>query len=91
MKRSISAPLFLFIAMSGSAVSAASPPVNAEISPAVPYTYGMTLNIAKVISIEKGHSNYCEVVQSRMTFVDEVGMRRAITYLEHSDACLTGD
>lgn len=56
-----------------------------------PYTYGMALDIAKVISIVTPQTITCEIVQSKMTYLDRAAVKRTITYQVHSDACFVGD
>ncbi|OEC37856.1 hypothetical protein A7D27_24195 [Pseudomonas sp. 1D4] len=54
----------------------------------VPYTYGMDLDIAKVLSIEEPHPLACQRVEATMTYLDTHGQTRAVTYTKQSDACL---
>lgn len=54
----------------------------------VPYTYGMNLDVAKVLSIEEPHPLTCQLVEATMTYLDTHGQTRAVTYTKQSDACL---
>lgn len=60
----------------------------ADTPKAVPYTYGMRLDIAKVLSIDEPHPLTCQQVEATMTYLDPQGQTRAVTYTKLSDACL---
>ncbi|MCY1174745.1 hypothetical protein D9M68_333010 [compost metagenome] len=77
---SISTSLLLALLASGSAFAAKS-------ADAVPYSYGMPLDVARVISIDEPNSLTCETVQATMTYVDSQGKEKSVTYLKESSAC----
>jgi hypothetical protein len=57
-------------------------------SQAVPYHYGMPLNVGKVISMTEPSTLDCEVVTADMKYIDSTSGRPAeITYRKLSDAC----
>lgn len=82
MNRAIftSTSLLLSLLASGSVVAA-------ESTDAVPYTYGMPLDVARVISIDEPNSLTCETIQAKMTYVDSQGEEKSVTYLKESSAC----
>ncbi|MHC8324572.1 DUF2790 domain-containing protein [Pseudomonas sp. B14-6] len=90
MKRLSIVGLLLSISLSGLTASFASASTDPELVPAIPYAYGMSLDVAKVLSIEKPHTNHCEIIQSKMTYLDYAGLQHAITYQLHSDNCFIG-
>lgn len=82
MNRAIAtrAGLLLAILASGSAFAAKS-------ADAVPYSYGMPLDVARVISIDEPNSFTCETIQAKMTYIDSKGEEKSVTYLKESSAC----
>jgi hypothetical protein len=57
-------------------------------SQAVPYHYGMPLNVGKVISMTEPSTQECEVVTADMKYIDSTSGKPAeITYRKLSDAC----
>ncbi|MCO7556613.1 DUF2790 domain-containing protein [Metapseudomonas otitidis] len=77
-------PAFLIGALlAGLATSALAAPPKP-----VPYTCGMDLDVAKVLSIEEPHPLTCQLVEATMTYLDTHGQTRAVTYTKQSDACL---
>ncbi|WP_019579072.1 MULTISPECIES: DUF2790 domain-containing protein [Pseudomonas] len=57
-------------------------------SQAVPYHYGMPLNVGKVISMTEPSTLDCEVVTADMKYIDSTsGKPVEITYRKLSDAC----
>lgn len=63
-------------------------------SQAVPYHYGMRLDVGKVISMTEPQTQTqtqtqeCKVVTANMKYIDSVSGKPAeITYLKFSDAC----
>lgn len=54
---------------------------------AVPYTYGMPLNVAKVVSMTEQPTNACKVIDADMKYIDTSGKPEEITYRKMSDAC----
>lgn len=82
MNRAIATRTGLLLALlaSGSVFAAKS-------ADAVPYSYGMPLDIARVISIDEPHPLTCETIQAKMTYVDTTGEKKSVTYLKQSSAC----
>ncbi|MFZ6048385.1 DUF2790 domain-containing protein [Pseudomonas sp. CR3202] len=82
MNRAIttSTALLLAILASGSVSAAKS-------ADAVPYSYGMPLDVARVISIDEPNPLTCETIQAKMTYVDANGDQKSVTYLKESSAC----
>lgn len=56
-------------------------------SQAVPYHYGMQLQVAKVISLTEPQTLECQVVTANMKYIDKSGKPAEITYRKFSDAC----
>ena len=56
-------------------------------SQAVPYHYGMPLQVAKVISLTEPQTQDCQVVTANMKYIDKSGKPAQITYQKLSDAC----
>lgn len=65
--------------------SAATEPVQAQA-----YVYGMNLDVAKVISIDTPSAPDCEIVQSKMIYLDGAGAPHSITYQTQSELCAIG-
>ncbi|BAN46226.1 DUF2790 domain-containing protein [Metapseudomonas resinovorans] len=82
MNRAITTATSLMLAVlaSGSVFAAKS-------ADAVPYSYGMPLDVARVISIDEPNSLNCETVQATMIYVDTSGEQKSVTYLKESSAC----
>jgi hypothetical protein len=55
--------------------------------PAKPYRYGMPIDVAKVISLEEPRSADCEVVNAKLTYLDDSGNVKAFTYFKMAQAC----
>ncbi|TVT84426.1 DUF2790 domain-containing protein [Pseudomonas sp. H3(2019)] len=53
----------------------------------VPYHYGMSLHVKKVVSMTEPTTQDCKVVTAEMKFIDNVGKQEDISYLKLSDAC----
>ena len=53
------------------------------------YIYGMTLDVAKVISVSEV-PNVCADVPRRMTYLDHQGQRHAVEYLVMGSGCSGG-
>lgn len=53
------------------------------------YTYGMKLDIARVIRIEEPQSTTCEVVQVKMTYENSQGDTQTLSYLKLADVCVS--
>jgi hypothetical protein len=58
---------------------------------AVPYTYGMKLDVAKVISMTEPNPNRCKVITAQMTYQDSAGQLKAISYKKLDEICSTQD
>lgn len=82
--------LVLSAALTYAATALASESADTVAVPEVPYSYKMNLDVAKVISLETPHTDNCEIVQSKMTYLDNNDTLRIITYRKHSDACAVG-
>lgn len=54
---------------------------------AVPYEYGMPLNVAKVVSMTEPPTQQCKVITADMKFIDNAGKPEEISYRKLSDAC----
>ncbi|BBP77169.1 DUF2790 domain-containing protein [Pseudomonas gingeri NCPPB 3146 = LMG 5327] len=54
---------------------------------AVPYHYGMPLNIDKLISMTEQPTSVCKVINADMKFVDKAGKIEDVTYRKMSQAC----
>jgi hypothetical protein len=81
MNRALSISTTLLLAALASGAFAA------ESDAAVPYSYGMPLDVARVISIDEPNSLTCETIQAKMTYVDSQGEEKSVTYLKESSAC----
>lgn len=67
-----------------------SPPLLADENDEVTaYTYGMKLDIAKVIRTEEPQPSICEVVQVKMTYLSTQGTTETVSYLKLADACVS--
>lgn len=60
----------------------------AQVVEARPYTYGMQLDIAKVISLEEPEEHYCKVVTATMTYLNSQGEVETLSYLKLAEACM---
>ncbi|MDH4555357.1 DUF2790 domain-containing protein [Pseudomonas sp. BN417] len=81
MKRTIATTALLLAGLASTGAFAAK---SAE---AIPYSYGMPLDVARVISIDEPNSFTCETVQAKMTYIDSNGVEKSVTYLKESSAC----
>lgn len=63
------------------------PSAAAEMPEAVPYRYGMQLDIDKVISIHEPDEMTCEAVTATMVYEDSSETRRALSYLKVPSSC----
>ena len=67
-----------------------SSPLQAEErSETTAYTYGMKLDVARVIRIEEPQSTTCEVVQAKMTYENSQGNTQTLSYLKLADVCVS--
>jgi len=55
---------------------------------AVPYQYGMRLDIAKVLSMTEPPTRDCEVVTANMRYITHSGEQAEISYQKHAQACM---
>ena len=51
------------------------------------YRYGMSLHVAKVITLTEPPTVECEVVSAHMKYIDTAGRPTHITYRKLSEAC----
>ncbi|KJZ33529.1 MULTISPECIES: DUF2790 domain-containing protein [Pseudomonas] len=56
-------------------------------SQAVPYHYGMPLNVGKVVALTEPTTDECKVITADMKYIDTSGKPEEITYRKLSDAC----
>ncbi|WP_166223557.1 DUF2790 domain-containing protein [Pseudomonas atagonensis] len=56
-------------------------------SKAVPYEYGMPLQVAKVVSMTEPPTQQCKVITADMKYIDNAGKPEEISYRKLSDAC----
>ncbi|MHC8386635.1 DUF2790 domain-containing protein [Pseudomonas sp. MDT2-39-1] len=56
-------------------------------SQAVPYHYGMPLNIDKVVALTEPSTLECKVITADMKYIDTSGKPEEISYRKLSDAC----
>ncbi|WP_434589003.1 DUF2790 domain-containing protein [Pseudomonas sp. R4-83] len=69
-------------AFTGLAQANPTPPSNA-----VPYKYGMPLQVAKVVALTEPPTLECKVVTADMKYLDNNGRPEEISYRKLSDAC----
>ncbi|MBD9482292.1 DUF2790 domain-containing protein [Pseudomonas sp. PDM14] len=55
--------------------------------PTQPYSYGLPLDVAQVISLQEQASGHCQPVQAKMIYLNSDGQLEAITYLKQADDC----
>ncbi|MFJ7281613.1 DUF2790 domain-containing protein [Pseudomonas sp. NPDC099000] len=60
---------------------------DTSTSQAVPYHYGMPLNIGKVIALTEPKTLDCKVITADMKYIDTSGKPEEISYRKLSDAC----
>lgn len=60
---------------------------TSSTSKAVPYQYGMPLNVAKVVSMTEPSTMQCKVITADMKYIDNAGKPEEISYRKLSDAC----
>lgn len=56
-------------------------------SNAVPYKYGMPLQVAKVVALTEPATLECKVITADMKYIDNNGRPEEISYRKLSDAC----
>ncbi|MCO6058739.1 DUF2790 domain-containing protein [Pseudomonas sp. MOB-449] len=81
MNRAITRTTLLLAVLASGSVFAA------QSADAVSYSYGMPLDVARVISIDEPNSLTCETIQAKMTYIDSSGDQKSVTYLKASSAC----
>ncbi|MBX8473136.1 DUF2790 domain-containing protein [Pseudomonas sp. RIT778] len=59
----------------------------AGLAQAVPYEYGMPLQVAKVVSLTEPQTQECKVITADMKYLDNTGKPEEISYRKLSDAC----
>lgn len=62
-------------------------PSAATTVEAVPYRYGMKLDIDRVLSIQEPQEMTCDVVTATMIYEDSNETRRALSYLKVPSSC----
>ena len=70
-------------------VLSSSPLLADENAESTAYTYGMKLDIAKVIRTEEPQPQVCEVVQVKMTYLSTQGTTETVSYLKLADVCVS--
>lgn len=56
-------------------------------SNALPYKYGMPLQVAKVVALTEPPTLECKVITADMKYIDNSGRPEEISYRKLSDAC----
>ncbi|UZE26822.1 DUF2790 domain-containing protein [Pseudomonas asplenii] len=80
-------PLLITAALALSAVAGVAQASTPATTQAVPYHYGMPLNIDKLISMTEQPTDQCKVINADMKFVDTAGKIEDVSYRKLSDAC----
>jgi hypothetical protein len=81
-------PLLLATALACTALAGLAQAADTSTtSKAVPYQYGMPLNVNKVISMTEPQTQNCKVITADMKYIDDTGKPEEITYRKLSDAC----
>ncbi|MWV14326.1 DUF2790 domain-containing protein [Pseudomonas sp. R-28-1W-6] len=62
-----------------------------ESNPVEQYKYGMKLDVQKVLALHEEPSQWCQVVDARMDYLDSNGQKRSLAYVKLSDSCSDGD
>lgn len=61
--------------------------VDADVAHDVtPYTYGLKLDVAKVISMSSEDSDSCGVIPATITYVDHQGQTHTVKYQKYSNS-----
>ncbi|UZE14979.1 DUF2790 domain-containing protein [Pseudomonas sp. B21-053] len=80
--------LLITIAVACTAFAGVAQAADTSTSQAVPYKYGMPLNVGKVIALTEPSTLDCKVVKADMKYIDSAtGKPSEITYRKLSDAC----
>ncbi|WP_438867293.1 DUF2790 domain-containing protein [Pseudomonas sp. L1(2025)] len=77
----------LFLLSSALALTTVAGMVQAESS-AVPYEYGMPMDIQKVLAMKEPQTNECQVITATIKFVDRAGDVQNVSYPKMSEVCL---
>lgn len=75
--------VFVLAALSG---LAQADDQTAAVKP-VPYTYGMPLNIEKVLAMNETQTDDCKVIKADIKFLDKAGKVEDVSYRKMSEAC----
>lgn len=54
---------------------------------AVPYQYGMPMNIDKVLAMNETPTDECKVIKADIKFLDKAGKVEDVSYRKMSEAC----
>ncbi|WP_213938946.1 DUF2790 domain-containing protein [Pseudomonas sp. dw_612] len=80
--------LLLTTALACTAFAGLAQAADTSTSQAVPYQYGMPLNVGKVVALTEPSTPDCKVIKADMKYIDSVsGKPSEITYRKLSDAC----
>ncbi|MGE8190785.1 DUF2790 domain-containing protein [Pseudomonas sp. NPDC086278] len=60
---------------------------DTSTSQAVPYHYGMPLNVKKVVALTEPQTMDCKVITADMKYIDTSGKPEEISYRKLSNAC----
>ncbi|MBX7276437.1 DUF2790 domain-containing protein [Pseudomonas sp. ERGC3:05] len=77
----------LFTLASTLALAAVSAFTQANEQP-VPYHYGKTMDVQKVIAMTEPQVTECQVINASIKFVDKAGEVHYVSYPKMSQACL---
>lgn len=79
---------FFIVALLASAGVMAEQPAHAAsgVQP-VPYSYGMKLDVAELLSIQETPHGRCEPVDTRMTYRDSQGELHVVDYVKQDPFC----
>ena len=80
-------PFLLTTALACTAFAGLAQANDTSTSKAVPYQYGMPLNVAKVVSMTEPSTMQCKVITADMKYIDNAGKPEEISYRKLSDAC----
>ena len=78
--------LFLTVMLASTGVFAAEVSAGSDVQ-ATPYTYGMNLDVAEVISIQEAPHRRCELVPTEMTYRDSQGQVKSVSYTKLDMYC----
>ena len=63
----------------------------AESIPLERYHYGMQLDVQKVLELHEEPSQWCQVVDARMDYLDSQGQKRSLAYRKLASSCSEGN